>query len=175
MKKYNYIYKTENLVNGKIYIGKHSTDKLEDGYLGSGLILKHAIKKYGKKNFKKIILEYCDTDEKLNDREIYWIKEEKSNINYGGYNLTEGGEGSRIAAETWALEAFASFCPDNRDIVFVADRGFGNQRWMHTIDRRGWFYVQRLARHFNVDVEAYIGTLCEMRFLFVFVHTHLRS
>ena len=45
MKQYNYIYKITNLANGKIYIGKHSTNKLGDSYMGSGKIIKNAIAK----------------------------------------------------------------------------------------------------------------------------------
>lgn len=59
-KKYNILYLTENLINNKIYIGVHSTDILEDGYLGSGKHLKRAIKKYGKINFKRCILLLSD-------------------------------------------------------------------------------------------------------------------
>ena len=44
------IYKTTNLVNGKIYIGKDS--KNNPNYLGSGNLLKKALIKYGKENFK---------------------------------------------------------------------------------------------------------------------------
>ena len=50
-----YIYKTTNLINGKIYVGKSLY--LPDGYLGSGLRLSGAIKKYGKNNFRREILE----------------------------------------------------------------------------------------------------------------------
>jgi len=66
------IYEIKNLINGKKYIGKDS--KNNPNYLGSGKYLKLAIKKYGRKNFKKIILEICSTLEELNNREVYWLQ-----------------------------------------------------------------------------------------------------
>lgn len=83
------IYKTTNLVNGKFYIGQDS--KNNPNYLGSGDLIKKAINKYGKDNFKKEILEYCESKEELNQQEIYWINE-LSGITYG-YNILEGGQG----------------------------------------------------------------------------------
>jgi hypothetical protein len=50
------VYKTTNLVNGKIYIGVHSTKNIEDSYIGSGKGILKAIKKHGRDNFKKEIL-----------------------------------------------------------------------------------------------------------------------
>ncbi len=75
-KKYHYIYKTTNLINGKHYIGKHSTNNLNDGYLGSGTYLRRSVKKHGEQNFEKKILEYCDTYEKLNQREKEIVTED---------------------------------------------------------------------------------------------------
>ena len=83
------IYKTTNLVNGKIYIGQDSNNN--PNYFGSGLILKKALKKYGRCNFKKETIEECDNKEQLNEREKYFIK--KFNAIEFGYNLAEGGEG----------------------------------------------------------------------------------
>jgi len=88
------IYKTTNLINGKIYVGQNSNNN--PNYIGSGLLLQLAIKKYGKNNFKKEILEFCSTKEILNEREKYWINYLNSqNINIG-YNLHEGGTGGKL-------------------------------------------------------------------------------
>lgn len=85
------IYKTINLVNGKIYIGQDTKDNKY--YLGSGKILRVAIKKYGKDNFKKEIIETCKTQEELNIREIFWINYYNSTNRKIGYNIAYGGFG----------------------------------------------------------------------------------
>ena len=85
------VYKTTNLINGKIYIGKDSRNNPK--YLGSGKIIKFAIKKYGEVNFKKEILECCQTTNELNDREKYWIEKLNSKEKSIGYNITDGGDG----------------------------------------------------------------------------------
>ena len=83
------IYKTTNLVNGKIYVGKDGHGN--DNYLGSGTILKQAIKKYGRNNFKKETLEVCDGSNWV-EREIYWISKLDARNKDVGYNIAEGGE-----------------------------------------------------------------------------------
>lgn len=75
-KKHHYIYKTTNLINGKYYIGMHSTNDLGDGYIGSGKQLWYSIKKYGKKNFKCEILEMFLNRELLKEREKLLVNED---------------------------------------------------------------------------------------------------
>jgi len=85
------IYKTTNLVNGKIYIGQ---DKYNNPrYLGSGKILHLAFEKHGIENFKKEIVEVCETQEILNQREEFWISYYKSTDRKKGYNIAKGGNG----------------------------------------------------------------------------------
>jgi group I intron endonuclease len=84
------IYEIKNKINGKSYIGQHSSDELGT-YWGSGKLIKRAIKKYGIENFERTILERCSNKKELDEREKYWIRE-KDSINTG-YNLTEGGTG----------------------------------------------------------------------------------
>jgi len=87
------IYKTPNLVNGKVYIGQDSKDR--DDYLGSGTYLKRAIAKYGAGNFKKEIMAWCDTKDtkdKLDFLEKFYIRFFNSKVP-NGYNITDGGGG----------------------------------------------------------------------------------
>jgi len=88
----HYIYKTTCNVTGRWYIGMHSTTKLDDGYMGSGKILRYSIRKYGVENHTKEILEFLPTREKLVLREIEIITKEL--ISDGlCMNLKEGGQG----------------------------------------------------------------------------------
>lgn len=96
MKQFNYIYKITNITNGKIYIGKHSTDDLNDGYMGSGKIIKRALNKYGIENFKKEYLVFCDKEDKLNWFERFYIRKYGSTNADIGYNLTKGGDGFSV-------------------------------------------------------------------------------
>ena len=89
------VYKTTNIVNNKIYIGQHKQNINEsyNTYLGSGTILKKAILKYGKNNFKKEIIDVCINEYELNEKEKYWIEYYNSNNRDIGYNILSGGEG----------------------------------------------------------------------------------
>jgi len=89
---YYTIYQTKNLINGKIYIGKHQTKDPNDSYLGSGKHLRDAIKKYGKEKFSKEVLFIFDTEEEMNSKEKELITEEFVSRT-DTYNLGIGGEG----------------------------------------------------------------------------------
>lgn len=86
------IYKIINKINGKIYIGKDTSSR--KFYLGSGKNIKSAIKKYGKENFYKIILEdNILSNKELCDLEKKYIKEYNSTDPSIGYNISTGGDG----------------------------------------------------------------------------------
>lgn len=87
------IYRITNLINGKTYIGQHKYRKLNDGYMGSGKILKQAQKKYGMENFEKEILysriQYKET---ADDMERFAITKERA-LDKAEYNIADGGQG----------------------------------------------------------------------------------
>ena len=87
---YGFIYCVENIINGKKYVGKRvvKNNIKDNSYLGSGLIIKNAIKKYGIDNFHREILCECDNKEELEENEIYYIG--VLNTTYpNGYNISK--------------------------------------------------------------------------------------
>jgi len=86
------IYQITNKLNGKVYIGKHQTENVDDNYFGSGVALRNAIKKHGKENFVKEILFIFDTESEMNNKEKEIITEEFV-ARKDTYNLGVGGEG----------------------------------------------------------------------------------
>jgi len=89
---YFIIYETKCLIDGKVYIGAHQTENLDDGYLGSGIHLKRAIKLHGKENFHRKILSFHMTFKEMYAEEKQIVTPEfiKDKENY---NLKPGGEG----------------------------------------------------------------------------------
>lgn len=87
---YGFIYITTNLINGKQYIGQHKGDG-NDNYLGSGDRLTVAIKKYGKENFKREIIEFANSLEELNELERYYITLANAVEDDHFYNIANGG------------------------------------------------------------------------------------
>jgi group I intron endonuclease len=89
MKTYFTVYRVTNRANKKFYIGSHRTSKLDDGYMGSGKLLKRAFKKYGMDSFDKEILSVFETSEEMFSEEARLVDKDDPQC----YNLKEGGEG----------------------------------------------------------------------------------
>ena len=96
---YGYIYITTNLINNKIYIGQHKSPTFDSKYFGSGKLLIEALNKYGVNNFSCKMLEECNSEEELNDREIFYISKYKSKVTHGNYNISDGGFVPRLSGE----------------------------------------------------------------------------
>lgn len=88
-----YIYLTKNLINGRMYIGKHHSAIYDSNYYGSGKILQQAIERYGKENFTNEILFEANTVEELNLKEIQFISEYRKKYKEKMYNIANGGDG----------------------------------------------------------------------------------
>jgi len=82
------IYKIINNINQKHYIGMHKTNNLDDGYMGSGILIRRAIEKYGTENFKKEILYVFDNELDMRNKEKELVV-----LSENSYNLLEGGKG----------------------------------------------------------------------------------
>ena len=98
-RKYHYFYKITNNLNDHYYYGIHSTDNLDDGYMGSGTRLRYAYEKYGIENFTKEILKFFETREEAAKHEAdvvneVLIKDENC------YNISLGGDGWKMVGTT---------------------------------------------------------------------------
>ena len=93
---YGFVYLTINKVNNRAYVGMCSSKK-SNAYIGSGTLLKIAIKKYGKENFSRTILESCATEQELREAEKRWIEKFDAVNSEQFYNLSEGGRGGKTA------------------------------------------------------------------------------
>lgn len=101
------IYKATNLINNKIYIGqtRYKLEERANGHLReaksekarniTSVYFHNALIKYGFENFKWEIIDYADTDDELNNKEIYWINFYQSRNKNIGYNEAEGGKSGR--------------------------------------------------------------------------------
>jgi len=86
------IYKVTNNTNGKYYIGRHKTYNPNDDYMGSGPLIRKAIKKYGKSNFQKEVLFVFDNEKECIEKEIELVNESVIHDEMC-YNLCKGGKG----------------------------------------------------------------------------------
>ncbi len=93
------IYLATNTINGKQYVGQaQDIDKRKNGHKrdvrnGKGYVFHKALRKYGWDAFEWGVVFECQ-DKLLNRWERYYIKRLNTK-SPNGYNLTDGGEGTR--------------------------------------------------------------------------------
>lgn len=121
--RFIFTYETKNLINGKTYIGVHSTNDLKDGYMGSGKLLKIAMKKYGKENFSCVPLSFFENIKEAYEEERFlvdefYVKSERT------YNLCLGGEGGYKGGMKGKKHKKSTI-----NLMREKSRGEGNSRW----------------------------------------------
>jgi hypothetical protein len=105
------IYLTKNNVNGRKYVGMETGNN--PNYLGSGVLFKQALEKYGRENFTKQVLMECHSEDELREAEEFFIQELNAVADPSFYNLHEGGRGgdtgfregtdmSKIVKDRWS-------------------------------------------------------------------------
>ena len=138
---YHTVYKTTNLVNGKEYFGVHSTTNPDDGYLGTGTNIKHAIKKYGRDNFNKVIVEICDTRQEALTLEKHIVNADIINDDRY-YNVAPGGGGRADYASGEAHYAYGTHrTEDTKRKISETKQGEKNPMFGST-----WTDKQRAAK-----------------------------
>lgn len=128
-----FIYKTTNLINGKIYIGQHKLNN--NKYLGSGKLLKKAILKYGEKNFKREIIEYCENEEKLIDRETFWINKLDATNKKIGYNISKVGSKACMTGRTHSEESRKKISYNHADFKGEKSSTYGRKHTPSDIEK----------------------------------------
>ena len=85
------VYQIQNKISKRVYVGIHSTENINDGYLGSGVAIMNSVKELGRKNFEKTVLHVCETREEASILEIGIV--DKGFVNDPNtYNIALGGE-----------------------------------------------------------------------------------
>lgn len=131
---YGYIYKTTNLTNGKIYIGKKKSDVFVPWYKGSGRALHEAINKYGWDNFEVEFLCPCFSEDELNTEERFLIAYFDCRVKNGkGYNISEGGDWGDIS-EGLSQEDYVAWCKNLSEACSGERNGFYGKK--HTEESR---------------------------------------
>lgn len=132
------VYKTTNLINGKIYIGIHKTENLDDGYLGSGLLINRAIEKYGKENFSKDIIAICDTEEEMYKLEESLVCQAFLTF-FSTYNMKLGGDGGfdhlnsneGISKRSWTFRNWQKSGSDKVKKLLLTDPSYKERMIKH--------------------------------------------
>ena len=136
MNNIGYIYKTTNLINGKIYIGKRQVNKFNPNYFGSGKYIGRAINKHGLIHFKVELIAYATNKKEINELEKFYISESRRLLNPNNvYNIMDGGEGGN-AIEVHKPNCQCAACKAKRGEYKGANHPmYGKYHNQNTIDK----------------------------------------
>ena len=156
-----YIYKFTNKTNGKIYIGQtnniqkrkngHRSESFNEKSAGYNLPFHAAIRKYGWENFNFDILEeICDEEsqEYIDEREIFFIQYYHSLKDENGYNITLGGQGYKRKPLTYEEKLNLSKLFTKEEIIDIQNRLINDEEY----DDIEKIYFPKLKRTFLVNI-----------------------
>lgn len=86
---YGYVYLITNKINGHKYVGMRASNVFDENYWGSGILITKAIKKYGKENFTREILHWCNTPDELIMTEVAELKKRNAAKSDEYYNIID--------------------------------------------------------------------------------------
>lgn len=159
MQKYHYFYKITNTINNHFYYGIHSTNDLNDGYMGSGSRLKIAIKKYGIENFSKEIIKFFNNREELAKYEAEIVTESLV-YDPNCYNMIVGGDCLITSGTTTVIDNKGNTfrVPVDDPMMYIEYKPIASDRvyCLDTIDNR---YKIVDIDEFRHDRDRYISQL----------------
>lgn len=150
IKIYYYLYEiiinnpNSTLHEGRYY-GKHSTTNLEDGYMGSGKLIKSYIAKYGLEGVTKNILEFFNNEEELNIAEYELIKKKQEELKDKCLNLNDGGNGSFSYINKITT-------PEQKKRKALSG-GLGNKKRLENAKNLEEWKQKLIQRHANMSIE----------------------
>lgn len=153
-----YIYIYTNKINGHQYVGQtnnlqkryngHKSDSQNPNSHSYNYPLHSAMRKYGIENFTFEVIEEVNTPEEADEREKHWIKEKKTHISDGGYNITFGGDGCQKGPIDFDKLANKSKIFTKEEILDIQKRLINNEKYDNIIA----FYTPRLTRTFLSNI-----------------------
>lgn len=156
-----YIYKYENKINGKVYIGQtNNIQKRKNGHKSCSFNPKSndynipfhsAIRKYGLNSFNFTILEEIDDSKNqnyVNDREKYYIEQYQSLISLNGYNVSQGGQRFSLEKRTYEEKLQLSKLFTKDEIIDIQNLLIANKNFNEILEK----YSPRLKYSYLMNI-----------------------
>lgn len=157
--KYYYLYEIyidnpKSSLHGKYYYGMHITDNMDDGYMGSGKIIRFYINKYGIDGLRKTVIKYYDCQEALYEGERQLVDEKRKILKTNCINISEGGHGGfRYYDDQDKLKPLNFYmAPEDRKRCALAG-GQGNKKRLQNKQNRDDFVKKCRHRHACMDAD----------------------